>query len=581
MQQAANPQNEMIRQRLPFVVAALITFALYVLFRLAYFQYLSPEVLSYMDSLRDSNYHRNLRLAAARGLIYDRHGEVLAVNMLDYEIGISPNLVADARETARELAEALDKNYLEIFDLINQSVPWVQLARPVSAEVARQVELLDIGGVTIERIPRRSYPQGTLASHLLGFVNLDLQGHYGVEGYYQQQLAGRVRDRQISNIPFDVPQSGWEEDHGRDIILTIDRDLQFVAEAELQQAITETGAQRGTIIIMNPRNGDILALANLPSYDPNAYYEIDDPRLLNNPAISQQYEPGSVMKVLTVAAGLEMGIVTPESTYYDNGRMDVGGVSIFNWDREAHGTVDVTQILVQSLNVGAATLSTSMGPNNFYHMMHEFGIGQPTGIDLEGEIAGTMHVPGDPDWSDSQLGTNSFGQGLAVTPLQMITAINAVANGGLMMQPHVVLEIRDGSEIFTSQPTALGRPISAETARMVTDMMVAAVRDGIDSASIVGYTIAGKSGTAEIPSPVGYESSAWIMSFVGFFPADDPQVSVFIKLDRPTSGRWASEVVAPIFQRIAEQLVILLEIPPDDIRHALAAEGGSLHEINR
>jgi cell division protein FtsI/penicillin-binding protein 2 len=581
MQQAANPQQDILRQRLPFVIGGLVVFSIYVLFRLAYFQYLSPEVISYMDSLRDSNYHRNLRLAAARGLIYDRHGEVLAVNMLDYEIGISPNLVADARETARELAEALGQDYLDVFDAINQSVPWVQLARPVSAEIARQVELLDITGVTIERIPRRSYPQGTLAAHLLGFVNLDLQGHYGVEGYYQQQLAGRVRDEQISNIPFDVPQSGLEEDHGRDIILTLDRDLQFVAEAELQQAITETGAQRGTIIIMNPRNGEILAMANLPAFDPNAYYEIDDPRVLNNPAISEQYEPGSVMKVLTVAAALEQGIVAPASTYYDNGRIDVGGISIFNWDREAHGTVDVTQILVQSLNVGAATLSTSMGPNNFYHMMNEFGVGQPTGVDLEGEIGGTMRVPGSAEWSESQLGTNSFGQGLAVTPLQMLTAVNAIANGGLMMQPNIVREIRDGNEIFQSQPTALGRPISAETARLVTEMMVATVRDGVDRASVAGYSIAGKSGTAEIPSPIGYESSAWIMSFVGFFPADDPQVSIIIKLDRPTSGRWASDVVAPIFQRITERLVILMEIPPDDIRHALAAEGGAFHEINR
>jgi cell division protein FtsI/penicillin-binding protein 2 len=581
MQQAANPQLDTIRSRLPFVVVGLVIFAFYVLLRLAYFQYLSPEVLSYMENLRDSNYNRTLRLAAARGIIYDRHGEVLAVNTLDYEIGISPNLVSDARETSRQLASLLDATELEIFEFISSSEPWVQLARPVNAEVARQIDVLDLGGVTIDPIPRRSYPQGTLASHILGFVNLDLEGHYGVEGYYQTQLVGQVRERQISNIPFDLPQSGFEEDRGRDIILTLDRDLQFIAESELQQAIDETGASRGTIIIMEPRTGEILALANNPSFDPNAYFEIENPRLLSNPAIADQFEPGSVMKVLTVAAALEQGLVTPQSTYFDQGRIDVGGVTIFNWDREAHGNVDVTQILVQSLNVGAATLSTSMGPNNFYHMLHEFGVSEPTGVDLDGEISGIMHVPGDEDWTDSQLGTNAFGQGLAVTPLQMLTAVNAIANSGLMMQPHVVLEIRAGNEVYVSQPSALGRPISAETAQIVTEMMVATVRDGVDNASVDGYTIAGKSGTAEIPSPIGYEQSAWIMSFVGFFPADDPQVSVFIKLDRPTSGRWSSEVTAPIFQRLAERLVILMEIPPDDIRHALAAEGGSVSGIRR
>lgn len=566
---------------MPVVIIALVTASVLLLGKLATFQWLPPEVLSYMENLADANYNRKILLAAARGLIYDRTGELMAVNTLEYEIGVSPNLVTDAREAATQLASVLNLDQLDTFTKVASNRPWVSLARPVTAEVAQQVRQLGISGVTFDPIPRRSYPQGTLAAQVLGFVNFDLVGNYGIEGYYHEQLSGDVRQRQISTIPFELGQAAWEEDRGRDIILTIDRDIQFLAESELLSAINSTGARSGTIIIMDPRNGEVLAMASYPAFDPNAYFDVNDASLLINPAISEQYEPGSIMKILTVAAALENGTITPQFSYYDNGSITVGGVTIQNWDRAAHGNVDVTQVLVQSLNVGAATISTMMGPNDFYKMLSNFGIGQVTGIDLQGEAAGTMYVPGDEHWSESQLGTNSFGQGVAVTPIQMLTAINAIANGGLMMQPHVVREIHDGNQVFVSQPSALGRPISAETARIVTEMLVATVNDGVDAATVTGYSIAGKSGTAEIPSPVGYEAGAWIMSFVGFFPADDPQVSILIKLDRPTSGFWASQVAAPVFQKLAQQLVIMLEIPPDDVRHALAAQGGAVNGIQR
>jgi cell division protein FtsI/penicillin-binding protein 2 len=577
MQQQLNPQMDVFRRRLPVVVIGLLVFSLYLVWELASFQWLPPDVATYMRNQSDANYTRGLRIAAARGMIYDRKGEALAVNTLEYEIGISPNLVTDARASATRLAALLDLNELETFEKIASSQPWVSLKRPVSAQVTQ--EIMELDGVTTDPIPRRSYPQGTLASQVIGFVNLDLQGHYGVEGYYQDQLAGQAREREVSSIPFDAPLAAQEADQGRDIILTIDRDIQFLAESELQRAITETGARSGTILIMDPRTGEILAMASYPSFDPNAYYEVEDPRLLVNPAISSQYEPGSVVKVLTVAAALEAGTITPQFTYFDQGSITVGGVTIQNWDRRSHGTIDATQILVQSLNVGAATVSTGMGPETFYSMMNDFGVGRLTGVDLEGEAAGMLHIPGDPDWSESQLGTNSFGQGMAMTPLQLLTSVNAIANNGLMMQPHVVQQIVDGNQVINAQPSALGRPISAQTARIVTEMMVATVRDGVDAAGVDGYTIAGKSGTAEIPSPVGYESGAWIMSFVGFLPADAPQVSMLIKLDRPTSGRFASQVAAPVFQRIAERLVIMLEIPTDDVRRVLASQGGVVDAI--
>ncbi len=564
-------QDEMVRRRLPLVIAVLVIVSLLLLGRLISFQYqLAPEVRNYLESLANSSYNRTLRLAAARGLIYDRGGQPLAVNTLEYKIGISPNLVSDRRGTATQLAAMLGLNELETFELVSSRRPWVLLAPRVSAEVGQQVTEAKIPGVTIEPVARRSYPQGTLAAQLIGFVGGDLKGYYGVEGYYQDQLVGRERDQLVSTIPFDVPQMP-QADRGADIILTVDRDIQFLAESELQRAITQTGALRGTIIIMNPRNGDILAMANYPSFDPNAYFNVDDPNLQRNPAIGEQYEPGSVLKVLTIAAALDNGTIAPQSTYIDQGRLQQAGIVVENWDRQAHGITDMTQILVQSLNVGAATVSLQMGPNDFYRRMRAFGLGQTTGIDLQGEARGTMLVPGDPDWSESNLLTNSYGQGIAVTPLQLLTAISAIANGGLMMQPHVVYQVRDGDQVYTSEPSTLGRPISEETARVVTEMMVAVVRDGLDGrASVSGYTIAGKTGTAQIPVPgLGYDPRSSIVTFVGFLPADNPQVSVLVKLDRP-SDYWGSVTAAPVFARLAERLVILLNIPPDDIRRALA-----------
>jgi cell division protein FtsI (penicillin-binding protein 3) len=579
-----NPQLETIQFRLQFVVVGLVLVSVLLMARLVLFELLSlpPDTVRYLETLRDSGYRRNLSLAAARGNIYDRHGEALAVNTLEYQIGVSPRLIADPRRAATGLATALGQNELEIYEALTRDRAWVPLATRVSAEVAGRVRDLNLGSaITMQPLPRRSYPQGSLGAQVLGFVGGDLVGYYGVEGFYQGQLAGSQRSRQVSNIPFELLLQDWETDRGRDIVLTIDRDVQFIAEDELQRALDSTGSQRGTILIMNPRNGEILAMASLPTYDPNAYFNVTDPRLLNNPAISEQYEPGSVMKVITVAAALETGAITPGFTYNDQGALEVGGITIRNWDRRAYGVVDVTRMLVDSLNVGAATVGLRMGPTDFYTMMDRFGFGRLTGVDLQGEQAGTVTIPGDENWSEASYATSSFGQGIAVTPLQMLAAVSAIANDGLIMQPHVVRRVIDEDAVIESVPTALRRPISAETAHTVRDMMVAVARDGYEGrAALPGYTIAGKTGTAQIPTPFGYDPQGSIASFVGFFPADDPQVLILVKLDYPRDY-WGSIATTPVFRRLVERLVITLQIPPDAVRLQLAAQGGAVNEIRR
>jgi cell division protein FtsI (penicillin-binding protein 3) len=578
----AYPQQEIFRKRLPLVVGGLLAVSAILLLRLISFQLpLEPQVETYLTNLRDSGYGRTLSLAGARGNIYDRHGETLAVNTLEYRIGVSPSLMADARVTATQLSTILGLSELEIYEKITGDDLWVLIAPSVSADLAQRVRQLDLPEIQMDTVPRRSYPQGSVASQVIGFVGGDLRGYYGVEGHYNDQLSGQVYQGSVSNIPFVVPITDWEQERGRDILLTIDRDVQFIAESELLDAINTYEADSGSVIVMNPRNGDVLAMASYPNFDPNTYFNIENEDLLNNPAISEQYEPGSTFKIIVMAAALDTGTITPDWGYNDTGEITVGGVTIRNWNRGSFGYTNATQVLVDSLNVGMATISTTMGTTNFYTMLDKFGIGKLTGIDLEGEQSGTLYAPGDENWSESQLGTNAFGQGVALTPIQLITAASAIANDGLMMQPRLISQIVDGDQVLEPRPTNLGRPISAETAHTVRDMMVSVVNEGLDGlASVPGYTIAGKTGTAEIPTPIGYLDGQSIASFIGFFPADDPQVIVLIKLDSPTEF-WGSQTAAPAFQRLAERLAILLEIPTDDVRHHLSAQGGSVNDVSR
>ncbi len=366
-------------------------------------------------------------------------------------------------------------------------------------------------------------------------------------------------------MPVAFQQLALPQD-GTHLVLTLDRNVQYLVEQELAKAVAQYQADGGTIIVMDPKTGAILAMANYPSYDPNRFYEALE--LHTNPAVSHQYEPGSVFKILTMAAGLDTGIVTPDSTLYDGGAIEVGGIVIQNPDRRAHGLVNMTDVLAYSLNVGIAYVSTSLGEETFYAYLKRFGCGDHTGIDLNGEVAGTIKEPGSREWYESDLGTNSFGQGVAVTPLQMITAVAAVANRGLMMRPYVVERIVGEQGVIVTQPTVVRQVISPRTAEQLTDMLVEAVERGTELATVPGYDIAGKTGTAQIPVGDHYDPELTIASFVGYAPADDPRFIVLVKIDKPRLDPWGAEVAAPVFRAIAERLFVLLDVPPDSVRLA-------------
>ncbi len=514
-----------------------------------------------------------------RGVIRDRNSHLLAGNEVVYAIEADPVYVVDAEGVAAQLAPLLHMPVSQIERWLYSDAPWVQLASPVPKEIGEQVAELGLRGITVRPLWVRRYPEGELASHLLGFCNVEGRGFYGVEGFHNGWLQpkrvtreGPV-DPESDQVPWTVapvvlPQSGDE------LILTIDRTVQAVVEEELARAVYQYQAVGGTVIVMDPRTFEVLAMASLPDYAPGRYGEFytQDRPPFDDPAVSKQYEPGSVFKVLTVAAALDSGVVTPEMTYYDQGWIEVGGAVIRNAYSEAVGEHDVADILIHSLNVGAAWLSTRMGGDIFYRYVMAFGIGQQTEIDVAGEAAGQLWLPEDYEhWHDSNLGTNAFGQGLAVTPIQMIAAVATVANDGLRLRPHVVGQrIGPDGTVSTCRTVVEAQVISPETAQIVTEMLERTVDEG-GRAGVVGYRIAGKSGTAQIPVPGGYARDRTITSFVGFGPLPDPQLVILVKLDQPRTSTWASETAVPAFRRLAERLFVVLGIPPADTQMAQAA----------
>ncbi len=522
----------------------------------------------------------------ARGEIYDRNGRLLAGNVTVYEITVSLPDVSDPQAIALAAQMYLGGDFATTLELLTNppaNVTSIRLADYVSAEQATvlmdmQKQLNEdpngnpLAALGFRAHLGRSYPEGELAANLLGFVAQNELGYFGVEARYNNQLSGipvallvPADPRRAVELPQIPP--------GASIILTIDRQLQADVEEILSQALLETGAESGTIIVMDPRTGEILSMATTPQFDPNNYTSVDDVFTGETPynrAISQAYEPGSVMKILTMAAALDNGAVTPGTIFLDTGVINVGGEYIYNWDGGAWGYQDMTGCLAHSLNVCLAWVATELGTENFYAYMQRFGVGHPTGIDLAGEITGRLKLPGDDDWAPVDLATNAFGQGVSVTPIQMVMAASALANDGQMVYPHVLAAtLQDGDQHNMTTQVA-STPVSAETARTISEMLAYALETEASQALVPGYRVAGKTGTAQIPTPYGYDPELTNASFVGWGPLDDPQFLVYVWLEKPRSSQWGSVVAAPVFRQVVEKTVVILGIPPDDVRAQLA-----------
>lgn len=546
---------------------------------------LQHQVFSMSDSLN------TLEIAAEpaqRGVVVDANGVPLIVNRYYYQLAATPNLIKTdeaRREVATQLEALLGIPAQDTFNTLKSTGEndhqFCVLADAISAEEAQLLQdyveqletergLVPLQHVYAKPMTRRSYPQAELAAHVTGMVTVGSGGVTGIEEYYDEFLPedgiglldanGESIDALSPDVRRFLPSQA-----GKDLVLTIDRTVQWIIHEELRKGLEEFKADSGSIIVMEPSTGAILGMVNLPDFDPNRFEEEPIERF-TNPAISAQYEPGSIYKIITFGAAVDAGIVKPTTVYTDTGSFTIGDRVIFNSDRVAYGEVTVTDALARSLNVISAQLSEELGAERFYRYVRQFGFGEATNIDLSGEIEGALKSPGHPEWSLSDLGTNSFGQGLAVTPLQMVNAAAAIANGGRMMQPHVVQARIEGERVQLIEPTAVQQVLSPETAELLTEMMVEVVNTGNVKAAVEGYRVAGKSGTAQIPTPEGYEERATIVSFVGFAPADNPRFVVLVKMDRPdfTINQWASHTAAPVFSRVTKRLLDYYSIPPQE-----------------
>ena len=517
-----------------------------------------------------------------RGEIYDRDGHMLAGNRTVYEVGVSLSQMKNPEVLAYNLGLYLGLTYDDVYNqLTNSPKSWeyIVIQDYVGAETVTSLQQLmkqmedagdnGLSGLGFKPHFQRSYPENALASNVLGFVTRDGRGYFGIEEKYNDLLAGNPVQVWVPNDPnkaTEIPRVP----NGTTLVLTINRDLQAKVENILDQALTKYGAENGAIIVMNPQNGEILAMSTTPRLDLNNYsnyFNLYDNGSQYNRSIGMAYEAGSVVKIITMAAALDTGVVTPQTTYIDTGSIDVGGITIYNWDRQPWGQQDMTGCLQHSLNVCMAWISTQMGSQSFYGYMERFGLGHPTGIDLSGEAMGRLKVPGDTDWYPVDLGTNAFGQGVTVTPLQMLMSASAIANGGKMVTPHVLYSmLRDGHQYNVPSQYA-GSPIKAETAKTLTDMLSVSLEGESSSALVPGYRVAGKTGTAQIPTENGYDSSKTNASFIGWGPVDDPQFMIYVWIQKPTTSIWSSETAAPVFSQVAAQTIIQLNLPPDMVRN--------------
>ena len=525
----------------------------------------APELQQRADQQRQ----RVIKLAPQRGSIFDRNGDPLAVSLNAESLYADPAMIKQPKEVASQLAKLLEMPSKELAQLLAESKRFVWIKRKLDPDVAEQIRQLRIPGLQFVTEPKRYYPQSSVAAHVIGFTGLDPKGLEGIELQYDQQLQGEpgrlvsqrdARGRGLATAD-QLVQGGTP---GQSLHLTLDRSLQYIAEKELASVVRETQAVGGTVVVMEPSSGRILAMASAPNYDPNqpGNYRASKRR---NRAVCDMFEPGSTFKPFLLAGALEEGIVRlNQKTDCENGSYVVGGKTIRDHARFQKLTLE--EMLKFSSNIGFAKLGKALNRDRYYSYIRSFGFGEPTGLDLPGEVAGMIRPPS--RWFEIDLAAISFGQGLSVTPIQLTSAISAIANGGLLMEPFLVESISDseGRTVQRQLPQVRRRVISEQTAQRVRDMMVAVTEPGGTGtkAALAGFTVAGKTGTAQKVDAVtgGYSPDKRVSSFVGFVPAENPALVISVTVDEPEGKTYGGLVAAPVFAKIAGQSLSHLNILP-------------------
>jgi cell division protein FtsI (penicillin-binding protein 3) len=563
------------RARRYFLLLVLLAGFGVIVFRLVSLQVLQAAELT---ARADRQHQKSVTLEGARGTVTDRHAKVLAMNVEVPSIFGVPTSLDSPANAARSLSPVLHIRREEIEKKLRQDKHFVWLARKVEPEQGRRLEQLSIDGIGMVMEGRRFYPKGPLLAHVLGFVGMDGIGLEGLERRYESQLHGekRLTILQRDALGRTVFPKGLREQvpsAGHALTLTIDEVIQYIAEKELEEAVDNARAKSGAIIVMEPQSGAILAMAVSPRFDPNAVASLTADRWRNR-ALTDTYEPGSTMKVVIAAAALEERVMMPGSMLFgENGRMTIANTTIH--DHEKLGWMTFAQMIQKSSNIGAAKTGMLLGEQRVYRYLQAFGFGQRTDIDLPGEVGGLLKSPR--EWGRRSLASISMGQEVGVTPLQMLSAVAAIANDGVLMKPYVVSDVRDekGQPVKEILPHVRRRVVSPATARTLTTILEGVVTSGTGTkAAIPGFRVAGKTGTAQKVDPRtgAYSSALSIGSFIGFVPADNPRLAMIVVIDEPQGEAWGGVVAAPVFRRVSEQVLTYMGVPRDDqVKIAMAA----------
>jgi len=547
-----------------------------LVYRLYTFQWLERD--KYSEAASEAH-QRTIQVPARRGSMYDANGNPLVVTVQLDALTVIGKDVTKPDVIAQVLSPLLEMSPPDIAARIdpNRSDPVTikdHLPAGLSDAIAAEIERSQLRGLALEPRPVRQYPEGSLAPQLLGFIGTDRDGLAGLEYSMEDELKGEpgqidteiditrqelILARRVVNPPRD----------GSDLVLTIDRYVQRTVERELAEAVRANKASGGMILVMEPSTGAVLGMASMPTFSVSDPMVIkpDEQMFHKAAAVTNQYEPGSVMKLVTMSAAIEQGLVTPSTVVNDNGIVSFPNgngkppVTIKNWDLRANGPISITEVLIRSSNVGTSQVAQRLGKTELYRYLSLFGFGEKTGIELPGEVPGTMRTPNDPAWSVVDLATNAFGQGIAVTPLQMLNAIAAIGNDGVLMKPTIIKEIDRPEGPVISEPKQVRRVISAETARKVREMMVAVdEQPALQAQRIPGLRVAAKTGTADFPTNLGYTSGKTFASMVALIPADRPRLAILIRLDAP-EAIYGGTVAAPVLKRVGAELAAYYRIP--------------------
>jgi cell division protein FtsI (penicillin-binding protein 3) len=522
------------------------------------------------DERAERQHQKVIPLTPQRGTIFDSNGEELAVSVDVDSIYVEPRKLEDRADATKKLAKALDLTPRSISAKLKGNSNFVWLKRQVAPAQSEQIKAMKLNGVGAIKEPRRFYPNSNLAAHLLGFTGLDPKGLEGLELKYDKMILGRggylvmERDALGRGIGAGTPQVQGAT-RGHDLYLTLDKNLQYIAERELADSLREADAKAGTVVMLEPSTGKVLAMASFPEYNPNALFRYK-PYQWRNRAVCDSFEPGSTFKVFLMAAALNEAVVsTTQKIDCENGSYRVGGKEIH--DHKKYQKLTPAEVIKYSSNIGSAKIGKMLERKNFHRYIEEFGFGQQTGIDLPGEVVGLVRPP--EKWFEVDLAAISFGQGISVTPIQLVAATAAIANGGYLMEPYIVERVVDsqGQVTMQKQPRMVRKVIAQDVAHVVTRMMEMTTEEGgtATNARVPGFRVAGKTGTAQKVDPVtgGYSSDKRVASFVGFLPVEAPRLVMLVAIDEPKKGVYGGLLAAPVFSRIAAQAMQYLKVAPN------------------